>query len=85
MQQISSAAAVIDAIGKTQSLAKNVRKVATLFGVVPGAVYNWRRDGQLPARVYPLINRELFKLGLIAPVELFNMHNGKKRRRVNGR
>lgn len=91
MQQIKSAAAIINAIGRTDSLPENVRKVATIFGVVPGAVYNWRRDGVLPAYAFPICNRELFKLGLTAPFEMFTMRqdhaNGRKprRRRKNGR
>ena len=80
MQIIQSADAVISALG-------GVHRVATIFGVVPGAVYNWRRDGVLPARTFPLCMEELSKRGMFAPPKLWTVHQDTKRkpRRRNGR
>ena len=79
MQIISNAGEVIDALG-------GYKRIATIFGVVLSAPYNWRTRGRFPPKTFVVFTRELSKRGMVAPPTLWGMHEeaGKPRRR-NGR
>lgn len=66
MESLTTTGEVIDALGGTAA-------VARLFGRSMTVVSNWKAGGCFPANTYVVFQRELAKLGLIAPDRLWRM------------
>ena len=56
---------LIDALGGTT-------KVSELFGVLPSAVSNWRKDGYFPARLHLRVFRVAEERGIELPADFFD-------------
>jgi hypothetical protein len=78
MTIIDNAAGIIDALGGTAA-------VAQLTSTTPKAVHNWRAFDRFPANTFIVINSELMRLGISAPVVLWSMREPPiaKRKKVS--
>lgn len=71
-QQLSTAKAVIDAIGGTQA-------ACSLTGRKPTAVSNWRCWDKFPANTFWKFQTELSRLGFSAPASLWGQAGAEER------
>lgn len=66
MHELRTAEQVIEALGGPAATAR-------LTGRKDQHVWNWKRDGRLPAKTFLIVSQELQSRGLTAPPALFGI------------